>query len=72
MYMSSSCVVAGGLRGPRSEVTEAPRFISHLKDLKVMDGSRVRMTVELSGTTITCLCVCGISCQMSRDMVEMR
>ncbi|XP_039901271.1 myosin light chain kinase, smooth muscle, partial [Simochromis diagramma] len=42
-------------RGGRSEVTEvraaceAPRFIGRLSDLKVMDGSRVAMTVELSG-----------------------
>uniref|UniRef100_A0A669DKQ8 Myosin light chain kinase, smooth muscle n=1 Tax=Oreochromis niloticus TaxID=8128 RepID=A0A669DKQ8_ORENI len=42
-------------RGGRSGVTEvraaceAPRFIGRLSDLKVMDGSRVAMTVELSG-----------------------
>uniref|UniRef100_A0A7N6C3D9 Myosin light chain kinase, smooth muscle n=1 Tax=Anabas testudineus TaxID=64144 RepID=A0A7N6C3D9_ANATE len=41
--------VKGVLQGRRSEVTEAPCFISCLKDLKVMDGSRVSMTVELSG-----------------------
>ncbi|XP_024661230.2 myosin light chain kinase, smooth muscle isoform X2 [Maylandia zebra] len=45
----------GRQRGGRSEVTEvraaceAPRFIGRLSDLKVMDGSRVAMTVELSG-----------------------
>ncbi|XP_037831939.1 myosin light chain kinase, smooth muscle isoform X2 [Kryptolebias marmoratus] len=36
----------------RSEVTaagQAPRFISRLRDMKVMDGSRVTMMVELSG-----------------------
>ncbi|XP_047198478.1 myosin light chain kinase, smooth muscle [Hippoglossus stenolepis] len=42
-------VVSGGLQGRRSEVTEAPRFIRRLTDLKVMDGSRVTMTVELTG-----------------------
>ncbi|XP_041807380.1 myosin light chain kinase, smooth muscle isoform X2 [Chelmon rostratus] len=43
------------LQGCKSKVTEvrgvfeAPRFICHLADLKVMDGSRVTMTVELTG-----------------------
>ncbi|XP_076602369.1 myosin light chain kinase, smooth muscle isoform X2 [Chaetodon auriga] len=43
------------LQGCRSKVTEvrqvceAPRFICCLTDLKVMDGSRVTMTVELTG-----------------------
>ncbi|XP_069581233.1 myosin light chain kinase, smooth muscle [Brachyistius frenatus] len=44
--------VKGRLRGERSEVRalcEAPRFTTRLTDLKVMDGSRVAMTVELSG-----------------------
>ncbi|XP_008303089.1 myosin light chain kinase, smooth muscle [Stegastes partitus] len=44
--------VHGRRQGGRSEVTalcEAPRFIRGLTDLKVMDGSRVAMTVELSG-----------------------
>uniref|UniRef100_A0A669B5X8 Myosin light chain kinase, smooth muscle n=1 Tax=Oreochromis niloticus TaxID=8128 RepID=A0A669B5X8_ORENI len=46
---------SGRQRGGRSGVTEvraaceAPRFIGRLSDLKVMDGSRVAMTVELSG-----------------------
>ncbi|XP_033842327.1 myosin light chain kinase, smooth muscle [Periophthalmus magnuspinnatus] len=41
--------------GQRSKVTEsravgeAPRFVTCLSDLKVMDGSRVTMTVELTG-----------------------
>ncbi|XP_041807381.1 myosin light chain kinase, smooth muscle isoform X3 [Chelmon rostratus] len=45
----------GRLQGCKSKVTEvrgvfeAPRFICHLADLKVMDGSRVTMTVELTG-----------------------
>ncbi|MED6281560.1 hypothetical protein CHARACLAT_022844, partial [Characodon lateralis] len=40
------------LQSQRSEVAtaaRAPRFIRQLSDLKVMDGSRVSMTVELSG-----------------------
>nr|XP_046259562.1 myosin light chain kinase, smooth muscle isoform X2 [Scatophagus argus] len=43
------------LQGFRSKVTgvrgvcEAPRFVHHLADLSVMDGSRVALTVELSG-----------------------
>ncbi|MEQ2178389.1 hypothetical protein GOODEAATRI_013624 [Goodea atripinnis] len=40
------------LQSQRSEVAtvaRAPRFIRRLSDLKVMDGSRVSMTVELSG-----------------------
>ncbi|XP_034430179.1 myosin light chain kinase, smooth muscle-like [Hippoglossus hippoglossus] len=46
---NASCHHEGGLQGRRSEVTEAPRFIRRLTDLKVMDGSRVTMTVELTG-----------------------
>ncbi|XP_040912585.1 myosin light chain kinase, smooth muscle isoform X2 [Toxotes jaculatrix] len=52
---SARVQVKGGLRGRRSEVTEvrevfkAPRFVTQLTDLKVMDGSRVTMSVELSG-----------------------
>ncbi|XP_045910375.1 myosin light chain kinase, smooth muscle-like [Micropterus dolomieu] len=48
----------GGPQGRRSEVTEArgaceaPRFVRRLADLKVMDGSRVTMTVELTGNPI--------------------
>ncbi|XP_067373028.1 myosin light chain kinase, smooth muscle isoform X2 [Channa argus] len=41
--------VKGWLPAHRYEVAAAPRFISHLKDLKVMDGSRVSLAVELSG-----------------------
>ncbi|XP_074550631.1 myosin light chain kinase, smooth muscle [Halichoeres trimaculatus] len=40
------------LQGQRSEVRgvcEAPQFIRRLTDLNVMDGSRVTMTVELTG-----------------------
>ncbi|XP_041858311.1 myosin light chain kinase, smooth muscle isoform X2 [Melanotaenia boesemani] len=44
--------VKGGAVSRRSEVTaagEAPAFIRRLNHLEVMDGSRVAMTVELSG-----------------------
>ncbi|XP_035860331.1 myosin light chain kinase, smooth muscle-like [Sander lucioperca] len=44
--------VKGRRSGQRSEVRgvcEAPCFIRRLADLKVMDGSRVTMTVELTG-----------------------
>ncbi|XP_054908979.1 myosin light chain kinase, smooth muscle isoform X2 [Poeciliopsis prolifica] len=49
---SARVQVKGMVPSQRSEVAtagRAPRFIRRLSDLKVMDGSRVSMTVELSG-----------------------
>lgn len=52
----SSCCVSGHTESQRSKFTgtrgtcEAPRFVKGLMDMKVMDGSRVTMTVELTGT----------------------
>ncbi|XP_027880032.1 myosin light chain kinase, smooth muscle isoform X1 [Xiphophorus couchianus] len=49
---SAQVQVKGMVQSQRSEVAaagRAPCFIRRLSDLKVMDGSRVSMTVELSG-----------------------
>ncbi|XP_036965132.1 myosin light chain kinase, smooth muscle isoform X4 [Acanthopagrus latus] len=52
---SSRVQAEGRQQGRRSKVTEvrgaceAPRFVRRLADLKVMDGSRVTMMVELTG-----------------------
>lgn len=52
MAVSAKASVKKPFPLPASEMKKPPVFLKELHDLKVMDGSQVTMTVEVTGKSI--------------------